>query len=82
MVKEDIIKDIEFDFNEAYKGIVQLPMESRLGVYLAYKYYLKLLFKLKRLDSKRLLYERIRISNPLKLVILTKAYIRYKLNVI
>ncbi|QDO92797.1 phytoene/squalene synthase family protein [Formosa sediminum] len=82
MAKEDIIKDIESDFNEAYKGIVQLPMESRLGVYLAYKYYLKLLHKLKRLDSKRLLYERIRISNPLKLVILTKAYIRYKLNVI
>ncbi|WP_435137056.1 phytoene/squalene synthase family protein [Formosa sp. A9] len=82
LAKADIIKDIESDFNEAYKGIVQLPIESRLGVYLAYKYYLKLLHKLKRMDSKRLLCERIRISNPLKLVILTKAYIRYKLNVI
>ncbi|WP_066224066.1 phytoene/squalene synthase family protein [Formosa haliotis] len=82
VAKEDIIKDIQFDFTEAYKGIVQLPIESRLGVYLAYKYYMKLLHKLERMDSKRLLYERIRISNPLKLVILTKAYIRFKLNVI
>ncbi|MGJ5641939.1 phytoene/squalene synthase family protein [Formosa sp. S-31] len=82
LAKADIIADIESDFAEAYKGIVQLPIESRLGVYLAYKYYLKLLHKIKRLDSKRLLSERIRISNPLKLFILTKAYIRFKLNVI
>ncbi|WP_053991720.1 squalene/phytoene synthase family protein [Mangrovimonas sp. TPBH4] len=80
--KKDIIEDIENDFREAYKGIVLLPLESRLGVYLAYKYYLNLLKKLKRLDHKRILNERIRISNPLKILILTKAYIRYKLNFI
>lgn len=80
--KKDIIEDIENDFREAYKGIVVLPLESRLGVYLAYKYYLNLLKKLKRLDSKHILNERIRISNPLKILILTKAYIRFKLNFI
>ncbi|WP_053977360.1 phytoene/squalene synthase family protein [Mangrovimonas xylaniphaga] len=80
--KKDIIEDIENDFREAFKGIVVLPLESRLGVYLAYKYYLNLLKKLKRLDSKHILNERIRISNPLKILILTKAYIRFKLNFI
>ncbi|QRM89130.1 phytoene/squalene synthase family protein [Lacinutrix sp. WUR7] len=78
--KEEIIKDIEEDFNEAYKGIIQLPIESRLGVYIAYRYYLKLLKKLKKADSEKIRNGRIRISNQLKLVILTKSYIRYKLN--
>ncbi|WP_452226663.1 phytoene/squalene synthase family protein [Lacinutrix cladophorae] len=78
--KEEIIKDIEKDFNEAYKGIIQLPLESRLGVYIAYRYYLKLLKKLKKADSEKILSGRIRISNTLKLFILTKSYIRYKLN--
>ena len=79
-IKEDIIAEIEFDLNEAYKGIVKLPLESRLGVYIAYRYYLKLLKKLKKADSKRILNGRIRISNPTKFYILTKSYIRYKLN--
>ena len=78
--KEEIIKDIEKDFQEAYKGIIQLPLESRLGVYIAYRYYLKLLKKLKKADPEKILSGRIRVSNPLKLVILTKSYIRYKLN--
>lgn len=80
--KEDIIKDIEKDFEKAYKGIVQLPLESRLGVYIAYRYYLKLLKKLKKADSEKILDGRIRISNPLKLFILTKSYIRYKLHIL
>jgi len=78
--KIDIILDIEKDLNEAYKGIIQLPMESRLGVYIAYRYYLKLLKKLKKADAKKILDGRIRISNSLKLFILTKSFIRYKLN--
>jgi len=78
--KEDIIADIERDLKEAYKGIVQLPLESRLGVYIAYRYYSKLLKKLKYADAQKILNGRIRISNGLKLFILTKSYIRYKLN--
>ncbi len=80
--KESILQDIENDFSEAYKGIVQLPLESRLGVYVAYKYYLNLLKKLKKADSNIIMNKRIRISNPLKFFILTKAYIRYKFNII
>lgn len=51
--KEEIIDDINIDLKEAYKGIVQLPLESRFGVYIAYRYYLKLLKKLKKADSEK-----------------------------
>lgn len=80
--KEKILIDIENDFREAYKGVVQLPFESRLGVFVAYKYYLNLLKKLKKADSTSIMNSRIRVSNPLKFFILTKAYIRYKFNII
>lgn len=80
VTKEEIITDINSDLKEAYKGIVQLPLESRFGVYIAYRYYLKLLKKLKKADSEKILNGRIRISNGLKVFILTKSYIRYKLN--
>lgn len=80
--KREIIADIENDYKEAYKGIVQLPVEGRLGVYVAYRYYKSLFNKLKRKDSKQILKERIRISNPLKLIILFKSFLRYKLNLI
>ena len=79
-IKENIVAEIEFDLNEAFKGIIRLPLESKLGVYIAYRYYLKLLKKLKKADSKKILKGRIRISNPSKFYILTKSYIRYKLN--
>ena len=81
-VKEEIIKDIESDFAEAYKGIKMLPMESKMGVYLAYKYYLNLLRKLKRAQSEEIMNVRIRISNPFKLVILARAYTKYALRLV
>ncbi len=80
--KRIIIKDIEADFAEAYKGIIKLPIEGRLGVYQAYRYYMRLLRELKLADSKRILKERIRVNNFLKLEILFKSYVRYKLNIL
>jgi phytoene/squalene synthetase len=81
-VKIEIIKDIENDFNEAYKGIVQLPKKGKLGVYLAYMYYLSLLKKLKVADSAKIMEQRIRVSVFLKCVILVKSYFRYKLSMV
>ena len=52
-IKSAIERDIQHDFNNAYIGIVQLPKEARLGVYLAYVYYLKL-FKKIRLIQRRI----------------------------
>ncbi|MEZ4968774.1 MAG: phytoene/squalene synthase family protein [Flavobacteriaceae bacterium] len=81
-VKKEIIADIEEDFEKAYQGLVQLPIESRLGVYIAYKYYSNLLKKLKNTKSEKILSGRIHISNPMKMVILAKGYVRYMLNAI
>ncbi|EAQ99869.1 phytoene/squalene synthase family protein [Maribacter sp. HTCC2170] len=78
--KFEIIKDIEEDLKHARKGIIQLPLEAKLGVYLAYRYFDRLLRKLKRLDCDRIMNERIRISDPMKLVLLTRTYVRYKIN--
>ena len=77
-IKEGIIEEIEEDFKEAYKGIVLLPMEGKLGVYLAYRYYVRLLKKLRNTDCEKIMSGRVRISNSLKLLLLTKAMVRYK----
>ncbi|ANW96425.1 phytoene synthase [Wenyingzhuangia fucanilytica] len=80
--KQEIILDIENDFKEAYIGIKKLPIESKLGVYLAYKYYLKLLYKLKQTTSEQIMNERIRVSNPTKMLILMRAYTKYSLRLV
>ena len=80
--KQEIIIDIENDFKEAFVGVQKLPIESKLGVYLAYKYYLKLLHKLKKTTSEQIMNERIRVSNPTKMLILMKAYTKYSLRMV
>jgi phytoene/squalene synthetase len=80
--KQIIILDIEEDFKNAYKGILLLPSECKLGVYVAYVYYSKLLQKLRKKNIDSLLSERTRISNPAKISLLLKSYISYKLNFI
>lgn len=80
--KEEIILDIENNFKEAFIGIKKLPIESKMGVYLAYKYYLKLLYKLKKTTSEQIMNERIRVSNPTKILILMRAYTKYSLRLV
>jgi len=80
--KKMIIEEINKDFEEAYKGIVQLPLEAKFGVYTAYIYYKNLLRKLKTTKADEILEKRIRISNPMKMVLLTKSFVHYKLNLL
>ncbi|NJB82202.1 phytoene/squalene synthase family protein [Wenyingzhuangia aestuarii] len=80
--KHDIILDIENDFKEAFIGVKKLPIESKMGVYLAYKYYLKLLTKLKKTHSEQIMNERIRVSNSTKILILMRAYTKYSLRLV
>ncbi|MCV6629689.1 MAG: squalene/phytoene synthase family protein, partial [Flavobacteriaceae bacterium] len=80
--KAAIIEEIETDFEIAYQGIVQLPMEARLGVYTAYRYYKRLLYKIKKTDAAMVTNSRIRVSNPMKMLILGKSYIRYQFNIL
>lgn len=77
-----IIKDIEADFEKALKGIFKLPNEARLGVYTAYKYYHKLLYKLKRTPSFQIKNTRIRVPNYQKMGVLAQSYFKYRLNLL
>lgn len=69
--KKMIEADIQNEFSEAYKGIVQLPRSSRLGVYCAYKYYINLFYKIKGLPAAIITERRIRVSDKRKLYLLT-----------
>jgi len=80
--KIQIEKDIQNDFEYAFKGILKLPIKSRLGVYLAYKYYVALFNKIKKLSPTDILNCRIRIPDASKVFILAKASIRHKLNML
>ncbi|VXC32200.1 Phytoene synthase [Flavobacterium sp. 9AF] len=80
--KEQIVKEINADFEEAFKGILKLPTEAKFGVYTAYRYYKSLMQKINKTQPEEFLSKRISVSNPLKLVILGKSYLRYQLNII
>lgn len=80
--KCSLINYIEADFDEAEKGIKQLPGKSKLAVYIAFSYYKKLLQKLKRTPAKEIMQSRIRVEDSMKFVLLGKAYMKYKLNAI
>ena len=77
--KYSIIQDVKKDFAHAYKGIVQLPVACRLGVYTAYIYYLKLLEKIERTTAVDILESRVRIPNSQKIALLAKSFVREKL---
>jgi phytoene/squalene synthetase len=77
-----IEEDIKKDFDHAYEGILRLPVKARFGVYVAYKYYLSLFCKIKKIKAKRIMEERIRIPNYGKAMILAKAGVRSRLNML
>jgi phytoene synthase len=78
--KRAIEQDIMKDFKAAYRGILQLPKGARMGVYLAYVYYLKLFRKIQLLPAARILSQRVRVPDNTKLVLLISSYLRYRLN--
>jgi phytoene/squalene synthetase len=80
--KINIEIDIQNDFNAAYEGIKSLPVKARFGVYVAYKYYLSLFKKIKKLPPQQILETRIRIPDYNKVVILAKAGLRTQLNLL
>ncbi|HAY56270.1 MAG TPA: phytoene synthase, partial [Flavobacteriales bacterium] len=81
-VKDQIEDEIAEDFRDAYKGIVKLPKESRLGVYVAYVYYLRLFQKISALPSNRIMEERIRIPNRRKATLFLSSYLRHSFNLL
>jgi phytoene/squalene synthetase len=79
-IKAQIEIDIQKDFDEAYAGLMKLPNGAKLGVYLAYIYYLALFKKIKKLPPNKILSERIRISDNRKFYLLLKSYVKHSLN--
>lgn len=80
--KLEIELEIEAEFKEAYEGIKMLPKSSRLGVYVSYVYYTKLLAKIKRKTIQDLMNERIRISNEKKMMLFFQSYLRNSINIL
>lgn len=80
--KSRIIEDIEKDFAQGLEGIRKLPVKSRMGVYLAYRYYYKLFRKIASLDASHLKKERVRINNGSKLYIMLQSYARHSMNIL
>lgn len=80
LAKDRIEADIQADFDAAYAGIVQLPAGARLGVYLAYIYYLSLFKKIRKLPAAQIMKERIRIPDNQKFLLLLRTYVRHHLN--
>jgi phytoene/squalene synthetase len=80
--KQQIEADIQHDFDDALTGILKLPSGARMGVYLAYSYYLTLFRKIKRLSATTISNQRIRVPNPQKIALLAQTYLKYRLRVI
>ncbi len=80
--KEQIEQDIASDFQKAFEGILQLPLKARFGVYVAYKYYLSLFKKIKRMHPEVVLEQRIRIPNYHKAMIILRAGVKNQLRLI
>jgi phytoene synthase len=80
--KRKIELDIKQDFDHAFQGILKLPIKARFGVYVAYKYYLSLFKKIKRLEAEHIMEDRVRIPNYSKAMILAKAGVRSQLNIL
>jgi phytoene synthase len=81
-VKLNIQANIQSDFDAAFAGIKRLPVGTRLGVYIAYTYYLQLFKKIKNTPANVILQKRIRISDTRKIGLYVKAVLQQKLNVI
>lgn len=74
--KYEIIQSIEKDFEHAHKGIMRLPKNAKFGVYIAYKYYLRLLKKLKKASTNQIKEERVRVTNGEKFFIILQSFIK------
>ncbi len=80
--KQLIENDIQKDFDAAYAAILQLPLKARFGVYVAYKYYLSLFKKIKKVQPQTILQQRVRIPDYSKMYILAKAGVRSHFNIL
>ena len=82
ITKSEIEKDIEADFDKGLNGIKKLPKDARLGVYVAYIYYISLFDKIKKLQPETILNERVRIPDSQKFLLFAGSYLRNSINLL
>lgn len=80
--KQNIEADIKKDFDDAYIGIVQLPKSARLGVYIAYVYYINLFQKIRKAPAKQVTQKRFRVNDGKKVMLLCTSAVRHSLNML
>lgn len=80
--KKSIESEIHKNFYDSIYGIKNIKKEVRLGIYLAYKYFLTLFRKIEKTKAEYLVQKRFRINNFRKTILLIKCYIEHKLNLI
>lgn len=80
--KKEIEIDIQKDFDAGLRGIKELPKKARLGVYLAYIYYISLFRKIKNTCPDKIMNTRIRISNSKKYMLFVGSYFKHQFNLI
>ncbi|MEA5257109.1 phytoene/squalene synthase family protein [Arcicella aquatica] len=78
--KKTIEDDIQADFDAALRGILALPKGAKSGVYLAYRYYLRLFDKIKLCPASKIQNERIRVPDFQKIALLASTYFQIRLN--
>lgn len=81
-MKKKIEQEIDLDFKAGYEGIKLLPKDARFGVYMAYRYYIKLFHKIRKTDAEIILGQRIRIPDNKKYRLLFTSYLRHNLNLL
>ncbi len=80
--KQEILKDIQIDFDEALIGIKLLPKGARRGVHLAYVYYLNLFQNIRKASIEKILQERIRVSDKRKAYLLMNTMVKNQFNLL
>jgi phytoene/squalene synthetase len=76
--KAIIEEDIQKDFDHGLEGIKKLPDGARLGVYIAYRYYLDLFKKIKNVPAAEVSKKRIRVADGRKAYLFLEAYFKNK----
>lgn len=80
--KKEIEADIQKDFDAGLRGIKKLPKKARLGVYLAYIYYIALFRKIQNTAPEKVISTRIRITDPKKYLLFIGSYFKHSFNLI
>ncbi|MBA4057215.1 MAG: hypothetical protein C0490_21055 [Marivirga sp.] len=80
--KQKIERSIRSDFENGFKGIKKLPKTARLGVYVAYVYYVALFRKIQNTPSELILRSRISIGKRHKARLLAYSFVKHQMNLI